>query len=139
MFIMRMQQAKKGSKKPSAIQNLSGSVRTLGMLGVRGPVKNADFYDIGVYVLDNQIEVIEQYDYEITKFAPDGIVVKVKIPDDADSDDVLYVAAYNEQKELVKAYVVNDIQEVNSFETPEGASEVRAFIWDKFMKPLVIK
>ena len=109
------------------------------MLGVMGPVKNADFYDIGVYVLDNQIEVIEQYDYEITKFAPDGIVVEVKIPDDADSDDVLYVAAYNEQKELVKAYVVNDIQEVNSFETPEGASEVRAFIWDKFMKPLVIK
>ena len=103
------------------------------MLGVKGPVKNADFYDIGVYVSDNK------YDYEITKFTPDGIVVEVKIPDDADSDDVLYVAAYNEQKALVKAYVVNDIQEVNSFETPEGASDVRAFIWDKFMKPLVIK
>lgn len=36
MFIMRMQQAKKGSKKPSAIQNLSGSVRTLGMVGMTG-------------------------------------------------------------------------------------------------------
>ncbi len=105
------------------------------VLGVHGPITNADFYDIGVYATDLTTPAKPVYAYNFD-YDEENIVVEVTIPDNARSDDVMYVAAYNEEKALVKVYLVKDIQAVNSFETPENTSEVKVFIWDKNMAPL---
>ena len=59
------------------------------------------------------------------------------IPENANPDDVLYVAAYNERQELAGVYFVENIQNTNSFETPEGAAALKVFIWNRQMCPLV--
>ena len=115
-----------------------GTVTAYIMLGVTGPIKNADFYDIGVYSEADMIELpeLENYTCEISGFDSDSITVRVEIPDNADEEDVMYVAVYDEQDILIKAYIADSIMPENIFDVPEGGTKVKAFIWDKDMTSL---
>ena len=50
----------------------------------------------------------------------------------------MYVAAYIDGR-LCGVYAETNIKEHNVFGTPEGAEEVKIFIWDKNMKPIARK
>ena len=78
----------------------------------------------------------DKYVYNIAQFDEDGISIEVTIPGNAAEGDTMYVALYDDAGILRALYLVTDIEDINTFNTPEGASELKVFIWDKDMRPL---
>ncbi|MDY3031057.1 MAG: cellulase family glycosylhydrolase [Clostridia bacterium] len=76
------------------------------------------------------------YSYNVT-YDENLITVEVKLPSYASEDDVMYIAAYDTEEKLIGIYVENDIQGINRYDSIENAADIRVFIWDKYMKPLV--
>lgn len=86
---------------------------------------------------DAPTENPDVYSYKFTT-DENMIVVTVHIPDSASEDDVMYVAAYDENNTLKGIYIERDIQDIKSYDVIDGMTSVRIFIWDKDMKPLVL-